>query len=120
MTKERRKSENTALRELIDALKKVAMARDGLWSLSVIDRIFRLNKYRKTIADYDEAMQSVRNAIVAVMAATRHQSVENNLPLPKPGPKSGITLEEFEFLMGRPDNAKKTPGKAVKSETNTQ
>lgn len=112
MNEERRKSENTALRELVDALRTVITARDGLWSLSVMDRLFRPEKYRQTIAAYDNALQGVRSAIQAVMSASRQQPPEHNLPMLKEAdPRTGISLEEFEFLLGKPGRNKKAPEK---------
>lgn len=114
MTAERRQSENTALRQLVDALKNAISSRDELWSLSVIDRLFRLDKYKKTIAAYDDAMQGVRNAIQAVMASTRMQAAENAAPPVKEVElKPGISMEEFEFLLGKPGTPQKAPKKAV-------
>ena len=105
MNSDRRQHENTALRELVDALKTVIAARDDMWTLSVIDRFFRLDKYKKVLSDYDEAMQGVRNAIQSVVAASRPAQHEN-LPA-KPMAKPEISLEEFEVLLGKPGGVQK-------------
>lgn len=105
MNKERRKSENTALRELIDALKKVINARDALWSLGFFDRLFRFDKCRAVFNEYDDAMLAVRNAVNGVMEASAHAE-----PAP---PETGkhrpatITMEEFEVLLGKPRTSRK-------------
>lgn len=109
MNKERRKSENTALRELIDALKKVINARDALWSLGFFDRLLRFDKCRSVFNEYDDAMLAVRNAVSGVMEASVQPE---DLPAPPPNPGRGrattITMEEFEVLLGKPRSLRKT------------
>lgn len=116
MNEDRRQSENTALRSLVDALKTVISARDDMWSLSVVDRLFRLQKYKKTLADYDDAMQGVRNAIQSVVVASRNAQQESLPPIVMEKPE--ISLAEFEVLLGKP-GAQKTPKSAMSSSKST-
>ena len=100
MNEDRGQFEYAALRGLVDALKTVIAARDDMWSRSVMDRLFRLDKYKKALSDYDEAMQGVRNSIQAVVAASRHAPQENAPARVMERPE--ISLEELEVLLGKP------------------
>ncbi|CAK7057309.1 MAG: hypothetical protein DELT_01290 [Desulfovibrio sp.] len=124
MSKERRKSENAALRELVGALKNVINARDALWSLGLFDRIFRFDKCREIFNEYDAALLAVRNAVHGVIVATT--SPEEQIPgdaaleleteqaaehaasqNAEKARQTAITLEEFAFLLGKPHAPRK-------------
>ena len=101
MDKERRYQENKALRELVDALREFIAARDGLWTLGFLDRVFHREKYLAVLKNYDFAGIRVRNAILKLKTVPAS---------PKTGGSSSsnmarsplISLEEFEVLLGRP------------------
>lgn len=92
---ERRKTENAVVRELIDALKAFVDARDRVWALSAADRLFRRDRCRDTLQQYDRAMGMLRDAVGGLMAAARAQAdnpeAEQSLAL--------ISVEEFRMLM---------------------
>lgn len=115
MNKDRRKFENSALRDLVEALKKSIDARDALWALGFFDRLFRRDKCRAVFNEYDIALLAVRNAVRGVINETvcrkeaagkraRSAPVETE-PLP-PLPPS-VTVEEFEVLLGKPGSSRK-------------
>ena len=109
MTPERRKSENAAMRDMVDAMKDFVAARDSLWSLGIFDRLFRFEKYRKVIDNYDNAIFAMRNAVRALTEATA-SSPETGEPASKPKPPL-VSMEEFEMLLGKPEIVKKLPKK---------
>lgn len=107
MREERRKSENAALRELIDALRDFIAARDALWSLSFFDRLFRFEKCRGVISAYDHASVQVRNSIRAVMEASKDSSGNREkVETSTPSLSGLLSVDEFDLLLGRPRQAK--------------
>lgn len=101
---ERRKTENAALRELVDALKGFVDARDSLWTLGFFDRVFRKDKCRDAIRRYDGSLRHLREAIGALMLASRaraaSQDEERDMALPPSGPTDAlISHEEFTMLL---------------------
>lgn len=115
MNKDRRKFENTAMRDLVEALKKNIDARDALWSLGFFDRLFRRDKCRAVFNEYDVALLAVRDAVRGVInetvcrgeatgKRTRSAPVETGPLLPLP---PSVTVEEFEVLLGKPVSSRK-------------
>ena len=122
MPLERRKLENAALRELLNALKQFIAARDALWSLRFFDRLFRLDKCRAVFDSYDAASNAMRNAIEAVKTVTEAAADcfeesgaeeagykgSEDAPYPAPEPPL-VSMEEFELLLGKPRLAPRSP-----------
>ena len=107
MSQERRKSENAAMRGMVDAMKNFVAARDALWSLGILDRLFRFEKYRSVIDNYDNAISAMRNAMRAVTQASAkggEKAGQKSEPTPQV-----ISVEEFEMLLGKPEIVKKLP-----------
>ena len=92
---ERRKTENAALRELISALKTFVDARDCVWTLSSMDRLFRRDRCRDTLRNYDRALGALREAIGGLMAASRGPLADAEAGRPP----ALISVEEFRMLM---------------------
>jgi len=103
MSIERRKPENAALRELVSALRDVINTRDALWALSSFDRLFRFDKCRTVLNEYDEANARVYNAIQAVKPS------DDDVPFGEPPERESaegasaplVSTEEFEMLLGK-------------------
>lgn len=110
MLDERRKKENTALRDLVDALKRLIDARDALWALSIVDRLFRPQKCRAVFNAYDYARELVQRAVRAVMQASAVREENPEHPLPR-SREPLISMEEFNVLLGKPQLLRKVPRK---------
>lgn len=101
---ERRKTENTALRELVDALKEFVDARDRLWTLGLVDRLFRKGKCRDSIRRYDASLRQLREAIEGLMSASRAQAATPD----RETRAALLSHEEFTMLLTQapaPDSA---------------
>ena len=83
---DRRLSENAMLRKLVDAIKVFISARDAIWTLGSIDRIFRTKRYSKVYTEYEEATATV-NTVIRAMA------IRNNNAMPV------ISSEEIDALV---------------------
>ena len=94
--KERRIAENAPLRELVDALQAYIAARDAVWALGFWDRLFRKERCRQVFSKYDQAADTLRNAI-RMMSKSR-RSTRSELAKYEPL----ISMEEFEALMNKP------------------
>lgn len=94
--RERRKSGNTELRQLVNSLKVLIDARDALWSLSLVDRLFRRKKISAALDYYDNALVAMRNALVSIYNSTGGVAgTAESLP------KISVTIEELDVLLGR-------------------
>ena len=96
---DRRMVENTLLRELVDAMAEFMKARDALWSLGIFDRLFRAEKCRTIINEYDLAARKVREAIRTLSKLTK--SGGPDAPIPDSQVGRLVSEEEFEMLIGK-------------------
>ena len=100
---ERRKTENAALRELISALKVFVDARDCVWTLGAADRLFRRERCRDTLQNYDKAMGALREAIVGLMSASRGPVADTKAERQP----ALISVEEFRMLLEEPGDGRR-------------
>lgn len=105
---DRRLSVNQPLRTLVDALKHLIDARDALWRLSFLDRLFRHEKCRSTMTAYMQASTELREAIniFAVNTHTGSDPQKTDDAEAQAGAPNVfeplLTVEEFEMLLGNP------------------
>lgn len=107
MERERRRQENTDVRTLVDCLKAYVDARDAIWSLRFFDKLFRADKCRRIMNEYDNALRSLRGSIKNFIDRGGEER-----PKAAPGPSAPLSTaliseEELDMLLGRPAPGRK-------------